>query len=53
MKKEIKAYIKKEQDALWLIIEGEDKTAYPITEEEVKPISVACYNYLRENDENN
>lgn len=35
---------------LWMMIDGEDQTAWPITHEEVKPIMRACQKYLEEHD---
>lgn len=42
----MKAKIVKEGGGLWMFIDGEDKTAWPITEGEVGPIRNACNAWL-------
>ena len=34
---------------LWIVIDGDEGTAWPITEEEIKPIEKACREYLKIN----
>ena len=42
----MKAEIKKFEDGLWLVIDGNDKTAWAITEEEILPIRDAIDEWM-------
>ena len=48
--KKIKAEIKKSSDCLWVVIDGDDKTAWAITEEELVPVRDAINKYLERNE---
>jgi hypothetical protein len=42
------AQIVKDNNDLWMVVDGDDQTAWPITEEEVEPIMMACQLHIME-----